>query len=114
MVYVSISRDDLRQHLMNVKKQVAQQQAQESESSSSSSSDDSSSSSSDSSNSSSDSSSGSKSCIVHITSQIISSWNKLWFTKYCISRNFSEDLTVALLARLFSLLKLCIANNISR
>lgn len=76
MVYIYISRDDLRQHLMNVKKQVAQQQAQESESSSSSSSDDSSSSSSDSSNSSSDSSSGSKSCIVHITSQINISWNK--------------------------------------
>lgn len=54
--------DDLREHLKNVKKQVAQQQAEESESSSSSSSDDSSSSSSsDSSSSSSDSSSDSSS-----------------------------------------------------
>ena len=32
---------------------------------------------------------------------------------YCISRNFSEDLILALLVRLFSLLKLCIANNTS-
>ena len=33
--------------------------------------------------------------------------------KYRISRNFSEDLILALLARLFSSLKLCIANNTS-
>ena len=34
----------------------------------------------------------------------------LW---YRISRNFSEDLILALLARIFSSLKLCIANNTS-
>lgn len=32
--------------------------------------------------------------------------------KYCTDRTFSEDPILALLARIFSLLKLCIANNI--
>ena len=44
-------------------------------------------------------------------------WNRPCFSQvignktYCISRNFSEDVILALLARLFSLLKLCITKN---
>ena len=40
--------------------------------------------------------------------------NTCSFEKYCISRNFSENIILALLVRLFSSLKLCIANNTFR
>ena len=55
---------------------------------------------------------------IHLEREVDShhkGWNflqiKIKYREYHISRNFNEDLILALLARVFSSLKLCIAND---